>query len=158
MGWEPRSGHAADLAAELERAADALIAVVAAIEPDCWGEVPGPCVWAIGKDAEHVVEATVYHEWIIRLTIGERVSSRRPVLERSRMTSELSPSEVVGQLRARTAQGAALIRGLTDEQLALPTKPGRAGAAVLAATIERVMIGHVETHRAAIEAKHRAFR
>ena len=145
------------LAAELEDAASALIAVVAEIEPDRWGRVPGSGVWAIGKDAEHVVEAAGYHEWIIRLTIGDKVS-RRPILERSRLTSNLSPHEVVSLLRTRSGEGAALIRELREDQLTLPTKPPRAGAAPLAATIERVMIGHYGTHRAEIEAKLRAFR
>ena len=158
MVREPGSGRAAELAGGLEDAASALIAVVAEIEPDRWRRVPGPGVWAIGKDAEHVVEAAGYHEWIVRLTIGDKVSSRRPVLERSRLTSELSPQEVVSLLQTRSGEAAALIRELTDEQLALPTKPPRAGAAPLAATIERVMIGHYGTHRAAIEAKLRAFR
>jgi hypothetical protein len=157
MGQEPRSDRAAELAAELEEAAAALVAVVAQIEPDRWRRVVRPGVWAIGKDAEHVLEATAYHEWIIRLTIGDKVSPRRPVLERSRLTSKLSPQEVMSLLQTRSSAGAALIRTLTVEQLALPTKPPRAGAASLAATIQRVMIGHYETHRAEIETKDRAF-
>lgn len=158
MVREPNSGRAAELAGDLEDAASGLIAVVAEIEPDRWRHVPGPGVWAIGKEAEHVVEAAGYHEWIVRLTIGDKVSSRRPVLERSRLTSELSPREVAGLLRTRSGEGAALIRGLTDAQLGPPTKPPRAGAAPLAATIERVMIGHYGTHRAELEAKLRALR
>jgi len=158
MVREPSSSRAGELAGDLEAAASALIAVVAEIEPDRWRHVPGPGVWAIGKDAEHVVDAAGYHEWIVRLTIGEKVSSRRPVIERSRLTSELSPQEVVSLLRIRSGEGAELIRELTDEQLALTTKPPRAGAAPLAVTIERVTIGHYGTHRAEIEAKLRAFR
>jgi hypothetical protein len=46
-----------------------------------------------------------------------------------------------------------LIRGLSDEQLDLETRPPRAGGQCLAETIERVLIGHYEVHRASIEAK-----
>ena len=73
------------------------------IDADRWQLVPEPGVWSIGKDAEHVAEATVYHQWIIRL--------------------------------------------------ALPTRPPRAKPQVLADTIDRVLIGHFDTHRAAIEEK-----
>jgi hypothetical protein len=153
MGGEARSVRAAELAAELERAASSLSAVVSEVEPDHWRHTHGPGVWAIGKDAEHVIEAVGYHAWIVRRTIGDAASSRRPVLERSRLTSDLSPQDAVGLLARRSAEAAALIRGLTDEQLQLPTKPPRARGEVLAVTIERVMIGHYETHRAEIEAK-----
>ena len=148
-----QSERAAALAARLDDAAAALIAVIADIEPDRWQHVAGPGVWAIGKDAEHVIEAAGYHQWIIRLTIGQKVSSRRPVLERKQLTTDLSPQEVVALLRRRTDEGTELILGLTDEQLNLPTKPPRARSQVLADTIELVLIGHHDGHRGDIEAK-----
>ena len=131
---------------------------MAEIEPDHWQRVPAPGVWAIGKDAEHVIDATGYHEWIVRRTLRQRVSSRRPVLERRRLTTELSPREAVERLRRCSTEGAALIAGLTDAQLDLPTQPPRARDQRLAETIERVMIGHYETHRAEIVAKDRGIR
>jgi hypothetical protein len=158
MGVEPRSIRGAELATELERAASSLIAVVAEIEPERWRHIPGPGVWAISKDAEHVVEAAGYHEWIVRRTIGDGVSSRRPTLERSRLTSELSPSEAVERLGRCSAEAVKLIHGLTDAQLDLPTQPPRARGEALAGTIERVLIGHYTTHHADIEAKRRALR
>ena len=127
---------------------------MAEIEPDRLAARPGPGVWAIGKDAEHVIDATGYHV-IVRRTLGQPVSSRRPVLERRRLTSELSPREAVERLRRCSTEGAALIAGLTDAQLDLPTQPPRARDQRLAETIERVMIGHYETHRAEIVAKDR---
>ena len=150
-----RSERAATLAARLDEAAAALIAVIADIEPDRWRHVPAPGVWAIGKDAEHVIEAAGYHQWIVRLTIGQKVSSRRPVLERKQLTTDLSPQEAVVLLRRRTDEGAELILGLTDEQLNLPTKPPRARRQTLAETIELVLIGHHDGHRGDIEAKSR---
>ena len=81
------------------------------------------------------------------------MSSRRPALERRRLITRLTPAEAVGLLRARSDASAALIRSLTDAKLSLATKPPRSCGETLAATIERVMIGHYDTHRAAIKAK-----
>lgn len=140
------------LAARLRKVAAALITVVESID-DRWSHVPAPGVWSIGKEAEHVAEAAVYHQWIVRLTIGEAVSSRRPAIERNLMTTARSPSEVVELLRVRTEDGARLLLDLTDAQLHRPTRPPRARAQVLADTIERVLIGHYDIHRAEIESK-----
>jgi uncharacterized damage-inducible protein DinB len=141
------------LAERLRNTAAALIAIVEPIDDNRWAHVPRPGVWSIGKEAEHVAEATVYHQWIVRLTIGEAVSSRRPVIDRNQMTTDRSPREVVALLRARTEDGARLLLDLTDAQLDLPTRPPRARSQVLAETIERVLIGHYDVHRAEIEAK-----
>ena len=59
------------------------------------------------------------------------------------------------QLRRRTAEGAELVLGLTDERLNLPTRPPRARSQKLAETIELVLIGHYGAHRGDIEAKSR---
>jgi hypothetical protein len=149
------SERAATLAARLDASAAALIAVIADIEPDRWQHIPAPGVWAIGKDAEHVIEATGYHQWIVRLTIGQKVSARRPVLERKQLTTDLSPAQAVELLRRRTDEGTDLLLALTDEQLNLPTRPARARSQALAKTIELVLIGHYDTHRHDIEAKSR---
>ena len=149
------SARAATLAARLDEAAAALIAVISDIEADHWRHIPAPGVWAIGKDAEHVIDAAGYHQWIVRLTIGQKMSSRRPVLERKQLTTKLSPEEAVELLRRRTDEGAELILGLTDEQLDLPTRPPRARGQVLADTIELVLIDHHDGHRGDIEAKRR---
>ena len=105
-------GARATLAARLDEAAAALISVIAHIEPDRWRHIPAPGVWSIGKDAEHVIEAAGYHQWIVRLTIGQKVPSRRPVLERTQLTTDLSPQEAVALLRRRTEEGIELLLGL----------------------------------------------
>jgi uncharacterized damage-inducible protein DinB len=150
------SPKAGELASRLRVAADALVAAVEGIDGDEWHRVPEPGTWSIGKDAEHVAEAARYHQWIVRLTIGEKVSSRRPVLERKQMTSALSPREAAELIRQRVEEGVRLVLALTDAQLAQPTRPPRANAQVLTDTIDRVLIGHFDTHRAAIEGKLRA--
>ena len=144
------------LAARLDEAAAALISVIAHVEPDRWRHIPAPGEWSIGKDVEHVIEAAGYHQWIVRLTIGEKVSSRRPVLERKQLTTDLSQQQAVTLLRSRTEAGIELILGLTDEQLNLPTRPPRARSQALAETIELVLIGHYDAHRGDIEAKRAA--
>jgi len=148
-----RSERATTLAARLGEAAAALISVVANIEPDRWRRIPAPGVWSIGKDAEHVIEAAGYHQWIVRLTIGHGVPLRRPVLERRQLTTDLSPQQAAALLGRRSDEGIELLLGLTVEQLDLPTRPPRARSQALAETIERVLIGHYDTHRTDIEAK-----
>ncbi len=141
------------LASRLRDAADALIAVIEPISDGVWHRVPDPGAWSIGKEAEHVAEAAGYHQWIVRLTIGEKVPSRRPVLERSRMTSDMSPHDAAELIHQRVEDGERLLLGLTDAELALPTKPARANGKVLADTIDLVLIGHFDVHRSSIEAK-----
>jgi hypothetical protein len=153
---QPRSARAAALAARLREAAASLIAVVERIEPEWWGRVPAPGAWSVGKDAEHAAEGAALHQWIVRLTVGERVPSSRPAVERKQLTSTLTPREAADLLRQRTDEGARLVRGLSDEQLDLPTRPRRAKAQSLADTIERALIGHLDHHRDEIEAKLRA--
>ncbi len=147
------SARAAKLVADLRAAASALIAVLERIDHERWTHIPGASVWSVGKDAEHVAEATVYHQWIVRSTIGEKVSSRRPVLERRELTTAMTVQEAVDLIRRRSEEGAALISSLTDDQLAMPTKPPRARGQVLADTIALVLIDHYHGHRRDIELK-----
>ena len=147
------SGRAAALATRLEEAAARLIGVIESIDDDRWLLVAQPDEWSISKDVEHVAEAASYHQWIVRLTIGDTVPKRKPVLERKRMTSEMSPAHAIEVLLQRTDEGLRLLRDLTDDQLDLETRPPRANGQMLAETIELVLIGHYDGHRADIEAK-----
>jgi uncharacterized damage-inducible protein DinB len=150
------SDRAAALADRLRETSASLVALIEPIDDERWRLVPEPGVWSIGKDAEHVADASVYHQWIVRLTIGQKVSSRRPALERAQMTSDLSPAHAAELIRQRADEGVRLLLDLTDDQLDLPTRPPRANAQPLAETIERVLISHYDAHRADIEAKLRA--
>jgi DinB family protein len=147
------SARATALAADLEKVAEALVVLLEGVTTDRWMHVPGSGVWSIGKEAEHILEAAIHHQWIVRLTIGERVGSRRPPIERSRLTTDLSPRAAVDLLQQRTEEGASLIRALSDQQLDLPTRPPRARDARLAAMIEGVLIGHYRGHGDEIAAK-----
>jgi uncharacterized damage-inducible protein DinB len=130
------------LEADLRTAASALISVLERIEPERWTHVPGASVWSVGKDAAHVAEAAAYHQWIVRRTIGQKMSGRRPVLERQELTTTMTTEQAVDLIRQRTNEGAALISSLSDEQLAMPARPPRARAQMLADTIQLVLVRH----------------
>jgi DinB superfamily len=144
---------AEDLVARLRAVSAALIATVEPIEPAEWSRVPAPGVWSPGKEAEHVAEGNAYHQWIVRMTLRHRVSTQRPAIERAQLTACQSLPETVDLLRQRTRESIALIEGLAEDQLELATRPPRPRTQTLAEMIERVLIGHIEAHRLAIEAK-----
>ena len=136
--------------------ASAVIAELATVDAATWNHVPAPDVWSIGKDAEHVIEAGDYHLWIVRRTTGTTTTAGgRPTIERVRLTTELSRKEATEVLGQRVDASAALIRGLSDAHLDLPTRPPRAGEPTLEQTIERVLIAHYEVHRKQIASKAR---
>jgi uncharacterized damage-inducible protein DinB len=153
MKAQARPPAAPNLEADLRVAAEALISVLQRIEPECWMYIPDSSVWSVGKDAAHVAEAAVYHQWIVRRTVGERVSSKRPGIERRELTTTMTAQEAVDLIRRRTEEGAALIGGLSDDQLALPTRPPRTGAPTLADLIAHVLVRHYDGHRRDIERK-----
>jgi hypothetical protein len=140
------------LVEQLRDAAAELIALVAHIDPEHWVHVPKTGVWSPGKDAEHVADGAAYHEWMVRLTIGQKVPSR-PAIERTRMTAQLSQPEVVDVLRRRTEVIANLLGELTDQQMDLRPRPPRARLHTLAELIEGVLIGHYRAHTEDIVAK-----
>jgi uncharacterized damage-inducible protein DinB len=145
--------RAAALAAALHDAVEDLAALIATIPSDRWNAVPSAGVWSAGKEAAHVAEALHYHQWIVHLTIGDKVPARKPVLERLEMTTDLTQAEMIDLVRERAAEGIALVGGLSDLQLDLTTRPPRAASPTLAQTIENVLIGHVRGHTAEITAK-----
>jgi uncharacterized damage-inducible protein DinB len=153
MGSSRAMDRSSALARRLRVTTAAIVAVVESVDDDRWNHVPSPGVWSIGKEAEHVAEAAIYHQWIVRLTVGATVPSRRPAIERQLTTTALSPAQVVALIRRRAEEGEQLLLTLSDDQLDLPTRPPRAQGERLLTTIERVLVGHVDVHRAAIEAK-----
>jgi uncharacterized damage-inducible protein DinB len=136
----------------LRAASVRLIAMISDVDGVRWHHVPEPGVWSIGKDAEHVADAAAYHRWIVRRTIGQADSSRPPI-ERLQTTTWLAVAEAAELIQRSTEKGAQLLLALSDEQLDRPTVPPRARGQRLAETIERVMIGHLDAHREAIESK-----
>jgi hypothetical protein len=153
MGARATSRRAARLAIDLSAAAASLISLLERVSPEHWAQVPAPGVWSPGKDAEHVADANVLHQWVVRLTIGQAKASDRPHIERERLTSTRSRAEVIELVRRTLGEAATLIRGLTDAQLDRITKPPKAGAPSLEQTLERLMIEHIDHHRREIETK-----
>jgi hypothetical protein len=153
MRAQATSTRAAQLAADLDAAAEALISLLEQIPAERWARVPAPGVWSPGKDAEHVADGNVLHQWVVRLTIGQAKASARPRIEREQLTSTLSPAEVIELVRGTLGEAATLVHGLTDAQLDLVARPPKAGAPSLAQTVQGLMIDHVDHHRREIEAK-----
>ena len=147
------SQRATVLADRLTEARDALTSLLVRVDGHDWLRVPAPGVWSSSKDAEHVADANILHQWVVRLTIGQAKASGRPSIERRQLTSSRSPAEVIEFVRATLDEAATLVRDLTDAQLDLTTIPPKAGAPSLAKTIQGLMIDHVEHHRREIETK-----
>jgi uncharacterized damage-inducible protein DinB len=141
------------LATDLRSAANRLLAVVEAVDAEDWARTSDPETWSIGREVVHVAEAAARHAWIVRHTIGQAPATARPAIERLEMTTALTPNEAIKLVRHRTDEAAVLIASLTDDQLAFPTRPTRAGAEPLGSTIARVLIGHYAVHRDEIENK-----
>jgi len=156
-GGEFPSPRARALAGELRATSGALIAVVAAIDPDHWSLVRKPGEWSPGKDAEHAVDAATMHLWHVCLALG-MPQADPPVIERARLTARRSQAELAASLRDCAETGAQLIENLTDAQLELPARPLRRPPRTVADIIERPLIRHLVTHREAIELKLRAAR
>lgn len=74
-------------------------------------------------------------------------------MKRQELAAAMTAQETADLIRQRTEDNAPLVLGLTDDQLALPTRPPRARVRSLADTIERVLIGHYDKHRRDIERK-----
>ena len=147
------STRAEKLAKDLESAAESLASLLERIPPEHWTRVPAPDTWSPGKDGEHVADGNVLHQWVVRLTLGQAKVFARPGIERKQLTSSRSQAEVIEFVRGTLAEAATLVRGLTDAQLDLVTKPAKAGAPSLAQTVQRLMIDHVSHHHREIEAK-----
>jgi hypothetical protein len=147
------SARAAALADRLTEARGSLISVLERIDRHDWLRVPAPGVWSPGKDAEHVADGNVLHQWVVRLTIGQAKVSARPRIEREQLTSTRSPAEVIAFVCNTLGEAATLVRGLSDAELDLTTKPPKAGAPSLERTVQGLMIDHIDHHRREIEAK-----
>ena len=143
------SSRAAALVEQLHAASQALIALIQGIDAAHWVQVPREGVWSAGKDAEHVVEGNAVHQWAVRQSVGQQAGAR-PAVERARLTALGSQADVVDRLRRSTDESVQLIHSLTDEQLDLPM---RTRTRTVAQMIERVLIGHYDTHRGEIQAK-----
>jgi hypothetical protein len=148
---EPVRPHAStdDLVARLVVVSDAIIDLVAGTDPGTWDRSPGPGVWSAGKESEHVAEALPLHLWFVRRSLRQRAGTR-PTIERDTLTTDRSPLEVAERIRQERDTAIAVIAPLTDPELELPSNPPRGRDDRVAELIERIVIGHLETHHAAL--------
>jgi hypothetical protein len=144
------------LADRFQRAADEFVAAVAGIGDDDWGRVPADGTWSAGKNAEHTASGMVFHQRLVRATVDDQPmrgpsasgAPRPPDLP----TASTPKPEVIEQLRSRTADGVALLRGLPDDALDKTAQPLRDGSQPkLQAIIQDMMIAHLAEHQATIQ-------
>lgn len=146
--------RATALANRVREACAALVHTVNQVDDAHWGRVVEAGVWSPGKDAEHVTQGALYHQWIVRrAALGD--TSDRPVgTERDVMLAVASKSEVLDTLRQRADQSARLVESLSDAQLDLAAPPmGDGPPRTVQQMIEGQMIRHYHEHRENIEAK-----
>jgi hypothetical protein len=134
-------------AMHLLAASASLVRLVETISADAWDYVATPREWSVGKDAEHVADGNALHRWVVRSALQQHAGKRPPV-ERKEMLAQMNQSEVIRLLRQRTQESLSLIEALSDEQLKLPCRTRTLGA-----FIDRVLIGHYQTHQRQMEAK-----
>jgi hypothetical protein len=151
------SERARSLASQVRDAGAALIETIGQIDDSHWARVPEPGVWSAGKDAEHLTQGAVYHQWLVRTAaLGETVA-RGAGTQRDVMTAQLSRAEVLAALAQRTEESARLVESLSDAQLDRPAPPlGDGPPRTVAQMIEGQMIHHYGEHQLSIETKLRS--
>jgi hypothetical protein len=149
------SERARALADAMREAGAALSDTVAAVDDSHWELVPGEGVWSAGKDAEHVSQGALYHQWLVRTAALGENSERRGATQRDVMTSQLTRSDVLAELQQCTQQCAHLVESLSDAQLDLPAPPLASDGLprTVADMIDGQMIRHFREHQWNIHTK-----
>ena len=150
--------RAEDLAARFEQANEALIATIEQSAEEQWRQ---PCPdehWSVGVLAHHVAED---HEllagFVQQLANGEPLPALTMAqvdamnAERAQQCAGCTKEETLELLRRNGAAAAALVRSLSDEQLAR-TGTFFGQTMSTAQLIERVLIGHIAEHGRSIRA------
>jgi kynurenine formamidase len=149
------SERARALAERVREASASLAQTVAAVDDTHWAQVPRDGVWSPGKDAEHVSQGALYHQWLVRTAaLGEKLE-RRGTTQRDVMTAELTPREVLAGLQQSAEESARLVETLSDAQLDLPAPPLASDGLprTVAQMIEGQMIRHYHEHQWNIHTK-----
>jgi hypothetical protein len=147
--------RATALANRVREACAALISTVRQVDDAHWERVAEAGEWSPSKDAEHVTQGAVYHQWLVRTSALGDTSERPTGTQRDIMVAVLSKSEILDLLEQRADQSAVLVASLSDDQLALPAP--RFGPDGPPRTVEQMiegqMIRHYHEHRENIAAK-----
>ena len=146
------------LAAKFKRSNADAIATVERLSDGDWKNITGEG-WTVAACAHHVASV---HDGIAGFISDVANGNARPrpgidVVDESnakhaREYANCSKAEVLDELRLKGAAAAAIVRGLSDEQLARTTAaiPGRPAVSA-AQLIEMALIGHVDVHIASIK-------
>src|SRR5579859_1608770 len=102
------SERARSLANQLRDAAAALSRTIGQIDDAHWARVPEAGVWSAGKDAEHVSQGALYHQWLVRTAALGETLERGPGTQRDVMTSLLARADVLSLLHQRSEEIARL--------------------------------------------------
>jgi uncharacterized damage-inducible protein DinB len=151
------------LARRLEQANAELIGVVASCPDDRWRARCEDGGRTVNVVAHHVATGHVaIAEWVQSLAAGQPVSVAADTIHAANdahaiANAGVSRDDVLTLLQANGPAAAAIVRGLTDEQLERSAPLGIFGGKETSAgeLAERVLIGHVHAHlrdiRAAVE-------
>jgi DinB superfamily len=149
--------RATELANRVREACAALVQIVGQVDDAHWGRMVEDGVWSPGKDAEHVTQGAVFHQWIVRRAALGDTSERPAGSPRDIMLAVLSKADVLDLLQQRADQSALLVESLSEAQLDLPAPPmGDGPPRTVAEMIDGQMILHYHEHRENIEAKLRS--
>lgn len=153
------SDKATALADELARAAAEFAAIVAGATEAQLATICPNDGWPVVLTAYHVAVAyRVNTSWVRRLAAGEAVTATPEQIEAGNAQMVAAQTthtreEVLGLLRENGDRLIALIRGLSDEQLALSAPFGPAGRELTTRQVIRhVVLHHVAEHVADIRA------
>ncbi|MGH2344897.1 MAG: DinB family protein [Chloroflexota bacterium] len=156
-----RNPEARALAHQFEEAVQTLSALLERCSADQWRTICPEEGWTVGVTAHHVagsfrfigslIEALAAGNPLPEVTAaGINEGNARHAVK----YADCDQGETIAGLRAKGAVAAQLIAGLSDEQLenAAPFTLRSCHVTSARRIIERMLIGHVESHRADIEA------
>ena len=152
------------LADRLQQTCDAFAEYLATLTPEQWSAQCGnhPTI-RVGDEDEGRRVGTVAHH--VAVALPRQVRFLKAIIdggeiprpsnafnaEHARANPDPDRAETISLLRLNSSEAAALVRGLSDEEL-VRTGQTFAGEMSAAQAIERVLIGHVDWHEESIRA------
>jgi hypothetical protein len=155
-----RNPEAEALAQRFEEALHRLVVLLERCSAEQWRIVCPDEGWSVGVTAHHVGGSFRFVTGLIHaLLAGKPLPEETPRgidegnARHALKYADCAQDETVEGLRAKGAAVGQLLVGLTDEQLAFAAPFSLASGRVtsIRTIIERMLIGHVENHRAGIE-------
>lgn len=152
------SERARQLADRFEQANAEAIATIEQLSEADWQKITGEG-WTVAATAHH---AAIVHDGIAGFVRAVAAGSAQPRsnmdaihesnAKHAREYANCSKAEVLAELRSRGAAAAAIVRGLSDEQLdrttdAIPGQPGVTAGWL----VEMALIGHLNEHVGSIK-------